>query len=167
MVIAVIANAFIHLMASALVVGGEVYMLFVAEPAVKDIPPPEGGRINEALGKGFSIIAWTSAFLILVTGVVRSVGLKLFNADVLFGSAYGNLLVAKIVLFAVIIINAVIITRTAIKISKLAGAGGAPPVEEMQAHGARIRTLSTANLTIATIAILLAVAMRVIGSPTL
>lgn len=76
--------------------------------------------------------------------------------------SYGNLHLEKIVLFAVIIVNTVGITRTGINISNTATAtdGGQPDRESMEAGQGQIKTLGTTNLMPCLIAVARVVAMR-------
>lgn len=160
-----IVNGFIHIMAVALVLGGEFFMMTVVDKATAQIPPPDRGRIKEMVGKGFTMIAWGATVAVIVTGVARSAAMGLFSSEVLLESTYGNLLLLKLALFAVILFNAVRITKTAISMSALA-AQTPPPVEEMQAKEGKIHKWSLTNLVLTSVVVLIAVATRFIGAPT-
>lgn len=167
MLAAAIINAFLHLFAAVAAVGGSLFIYTVFNGSTKDLPPPQLGQVNQAMGQRFSLVVWISIAIIILTGVLRSAVLGLFNPEILFGTLYGNLLVAKIVLLAVIIGNSVGIARAGMQIAKLTSAGGSPPEDQMAAAQRRIKTLGLTSLTLGTVAIFLAVIMRVIGAPTL
>ena len=166
-IVAAIINAFLHLFAVVAAVGGSLFIYTVFYRSTKDLAPPQLGQVNQAMGQRFSMLVWISIAIIILTGVLRSVALGLFRPEVLFGTPYGNLLAAKIVLLAVIIGNSVGIARAGIKIANLTSAGGPPPADQIAAAQGRIKTLGLTNLTLGTAATFLAVIMRIIGAPTL
>ena len=160
----VITNAWVHLMAAALAIGGSFTLNFIVNKKVKGLPAAEAGKLNQAVGKAFGQLIWIMSALILLTGVARMFGLKLFSSSLLLETTYGNLLLAKIVLFLIIIINSVSISSTAMKLEKL-GAQGPPPADLLIAAQIKMKTLGVTNLILASIAVGFAVAMRVIGAP--
>ena len=81
-----------HLMASALWVGGSLFYLFALRPALRRFP--EAGRvINEATAAEFRALVDTSIFVILITGIVLT--FNRLTAGVV-GPAYFMVLSAKI-----------------------------------------------------------------------
>src|SRR3989337_2077930 len=102
MALVAILNGAIHILAAIAVIGGSFFANTVLKKATKDLPPAQQGQINQAVGKNFSIVVWVSIGLLLLTGVARSIVLGLLAPQVLFGTTYGNVLFAKLVLFAVI-----------------------------------------------------------------
>ncbi|HEB12781.1 MAG TPA: hypothetical protein ENI11_03790 [Actinobacteria bacterium] len=160
----VITNAWIHLMAAVLVVGGSFSLNLIVTKKLGALPSAEAGKLSQAVGKAFGSLAWIMMALILLTGLTRMIGLKLFSSYALLETTYGNLLLAKIVLFAIIIINSVLIAGTGMKLEKL-GADGPPPADQLTAGQARIKTLGMTNLILGAIVVAFAVTMRVIGAP--
>lgn len=167
MLVAGVAIGWIHIMAVVVVLGGGFFITTVLAGASKELSPPEAGKLNQAIGKGFGPVAMISSVLILITGVVRSAALGLLSPSVLLSTGYGNLLLAKIVLFGIIIVNMALITSTGVMMAGLAAADGASDMEAMSAGAKRIKTLGVTNFVIGTVVVALAVAMRFIGAPEL
>ena len=160
----VISNAWVHLMAAVLVIGGSFSLNFIVTKKLGILSPPEAGKLSQVVGKTFGQLAWIMSGLLILTGVARMIGLQLFSSQVLLETTYGNILLVKLVLFAIIIINMVLIAGTGMKLEKL-GVDGPPPADQLKAGGMRIKTLGMTNLMLSSIIVALAVSMRVLGAP--
>ncbi len=154
---------FIHVMAAVVVIGGSFFMNFIFNPSVKDLDPSVAGKINQAVGLRFTAIVWISLLLILVTGLIRVFGAGTVTLDTIFTTSYGQILVAKIGLFVVTTVFAVIITANGKKIGELAQKNPMPTKDINVAEG-KIKTYSRLNLNIGIVIILLAVFMRFVAS---
>lgn len=153
----------IHVLAAVAFVGGAFYADRIMAPvAAKLLEPPVAGRLSQATGQRFTILAWTAAVLLILTGLVRAWGRGVLNLDDLLNTSYGNVVLAKIVLSAVLVFVGILILRKAIALSKLA-ASGPPPPPEMGATQAHLILYTRVNLTVAAIIVVLAVAARVIA----
>lgn len=160
----VISNAWVHLMAAVLVIGGSFSLNFIVTKKLGILPPSDAGKLNQVVGKTFGQLAWIMSGLLILTGVARMIGLQLFSSQVLLETTYGNILLVKLVLFAIIIVNMVLLASTGMKLEKL-GADGPPPADQLKAGQMRIKTLGMTNLILSSIIVALAVSMRVIGVP--
>lgn len=167
MLVAGVAIGWIHIMAVVVVLGGSFFINTVLAGAAKELPPPEAGKLNQAIGKGFGPVAMIASVLILITGVVRAAAMGLLSPSVLLSTQYGNLLSAKIVLFGAIIVNMVLIASTGAMMAGLAAADGAPDEDAMNAGAKRIKTLGATNFILGAIVVAFSVAMRFIGAPEL
>ena len=173
MLIAGVVIGWFHIMAVVAVLGGSFFINTVLGSVSKNLTPPEAGKLNQGVGEAFGKVAWISTIVILITGVMRAAGLDLFKRSVLIETTYGNLLLVKIVLFAVIIVNMVGITRTGLNMAKMVKAnavatatdGGQADPGLMAAAQKRIKTLGTTNLILGLIVVACAVGMRFIGAP--
>lgn len=159
-----IAIGFIHVLAAVIAVGGGFFINFVLSRATADMPPPEVGKLNGAVGRSFTPVSLTAMILLGVTGLMRALGVKALRPDVLFGTLYGNLLLGKIIILAVIFVIVAMIVRTGAGLAAMAQ-GGPPPADVAAAAQRRISNLGWAAVTLGAIAILFAVALRFIGAP--
>ncbi len=87
------------------------------------------------------------------------------SPSVLFGTVYGNLLSAKIVIVTIITVNVVLLARNGVKLEALASADGAPDTSSIGAIDKQQKMMSMANFILAAVAVAFAVAMRFIGAP--
>ncbi len=155
----------IHIMAVAVVIGGSYFMNFIIKKVAKDMPVPEGGQLKKKVGPLFGQLAGIMTLLIIVTGVVRSVGMGLFTRSVLIETGYGNLLIAKLIITTIIVLNSVLMTRNGIKLAALTSAEGQPDRDAIGSISKQQDELSMTSLALAAVAVACAVAMRMIGSP--
>jgi uncharacterized membrane protein len=164
MFIGIVLNAWLHIMAAVIWVGGAYFISRVMAPAAAVLAPPEAGKLNQAVSKVWVPTAWVSIALVVLTGLTRVIGLRLYVPDILFGTAYGNVLLLKLLLVAAMIFVAAVITQTGADIAKMA-AGGPPPADRLRAAQGRIMKLAATNIMLGSVVILLSVALRVMGFP--
>lgn len=88
----------LHLLAAALWVGGTVALVFVAVPAVRTLEGESRAVALRTLARRWRPIGWSSLLVLVGTGIVLAAHEGAFHADVLFGSAFGAVLIAKSVL---------------------------------------------------------------------
>ncbi len=160
-----VAIGWIHIMGAVVAVGGSFFINFVLKKASAHLSPPELGKLNQSVGAAFGPVVWIATVLIILTGVIRAGALGLLSPSVLLGSTYGNLLLAKMVLLAIIIFNTVNITRTGLRLATLATTDGVPDAGLISKGHSRIKALGMTNLALGSIAIVFAVSMRFLGAP--
>ena len=100
--------------------------------------------------KKFTPIAWGAMITIGVVGLLRAFISGFLNTGVLMGTTYGNTLLLKMISFVLMILVAIMITRTSATIPTL-------QPQEIPATQARIATLAKTNMVLGMITILLAV----------
>lgn len=95
--ILLVAGAWIHLVASAVWIGGIFFILFVAIPGARETLE-QPGKLMGALSKRFVPLANISIILILVTGILMSFSNHSFSEITSLGSSRSQLLSVKIML---------------------------------------------------------------------
>lgn len=97
----------LHVLATAVWVGGTVALVFTAVPTLRTLPMEERARSVRFLGKRWKPIGWGSLLVLGGTGAGLAFGY--WNADdpdVLFHSRFGHLLIAKAILFVLLVASA-------------------------------------------------------------
>jgi len=145
---------FLHLLATAVWIGGMLFMKLVLIPALQAVEPAQRGRAMGVVAKRFTIVAWSSVVVLLVTGILKTPSGFLLSTE----SGYGQLLLAKHLLFgAMIVVGLVITLMVAPQLRALAPAAGSPPPAALLAAEKRLEALSAIN-TVLGLAVLLVVA---------
>lgn len=146
---------FFHSLATVLWIGGMLFMKLVLLPAQAAIDPPQRGRLMGAAAARFTMVAWTSVVVLLVTGLLKTPAGRLMDFDSRFGTA---LAIKHLLIAAMIVIGLVISLGVVPKLKSLAPAPGqAPSAGFVQAQG-RLDLLSAIN-TVLGLLVLLAVAV--------
>jgi uncharacterized membrane protein len=146
---------FVHLLAAVVWIGGGIFANFVFNPSLTVLEPQYRGVIAGAVGKRFSIFAWSSAMLLLLTGFLKTPSAVLFDVS----SGYGLLLVIKLTIVLGAVVSGILISVVyGPRVGKLAPRPGEAPSAEF------IRTQKTLGLISITasmlgIALLFCVAM--------
>ncbi|MCH8272715.1 MAG: DUF4149 domain-containing protein [Candidatus Marinimicrobia bacterium] len=113
-----------HLVAAVTWLGGIIYINLVLLPIVNTLEPSTAGKLMSENAKRFSIIAWVSIGLLIITGSI------MLDADALFdfSTDFGTFLTLKLITVLIMIIIGLYITLLlAPKIRKLAPAEGDAP----------------------------------------
>jgi copper transport protein len=97
----------IHLIAAAVWAGGLVFLGVAAGVARKTIPEGERIAFFRVLGRRFAFIAAAAAVLLATTGADMASD-RLASWSALVDTSYGRILLAKIVLFALALIEAAV-----------------------------------------------------------
>jgi putative copper export protein len=97
----------IHLIAAAVWTGGLVFLGVAAGVARKTIPDAERIAFFRTLGRRFAILAAASALLMAATGTDMASD-RLASWSALVDTGYGRILLAKIVLFALAVVEAAV-----------------------------------------------------------
>ena len=95
----------VHLVASAIWVGGSLFLGVILSPIVRQVTPSmeERLRLMILVGKRFNKIAIPSLIILVVTGVYNS-RVLLVNYTLLDDSSYGVFLVVKMILVVVLVV---------------------------------------------------------------
>lgn len=89
-----------HLLAAAVWIGGTVALVFTAVPVLRQLPLEHRVAGMRALGRRWKPIGWGSLAVLLASGIWLALGYwGADDADVLFHSRTGSILIAKAVLF--------------------------------------------------------------------
>jgi copper transport protein len=95
----------IHLIAAAVWAGGLVFLGVAAGVARRTIPDAERIEFFRVLGRRFAILAAGAALLLAATGADMASD-RLASWSALVDTSYGRLLFAKIILFALVVVEA-------------------------------------------------------------
>lgn len=134
---------FIHLLFTAFWIGGMTFMHFVLNPSLAVVSPPEAGKLMGVISKRFTIIAWSSGILLLITGLLKTPDGLLFDTT----STYGTLLLLKHIVFAAMMVVGGLITfGVAPKLRSFAPKEGEKPAAEFVAAQKRLGMLSGLNM---------------------
>lgn len=118
---------FFHLLATVTWIGGAIYLNLVLMPSLNAIEPPERGKLMGAASKRFTILAWSSIIVLLVTGYMKTPTGMLFNIT----ETYGITLTVKHVLVLAMIVLASLVMLVAVpKMNALAPKPGEKPSPE-------------------------------------
>lgn len=140
----------IHLLATAVWLGGAIFIKIIHEPATRLIDPREAGKLQSNIAKRFSIAAWISILLLCITGYLKTPSGMLFDTS----SETGITLMVKHVLILFVIVVALVITFVAVpRLRRSAPAPGSQPSEDFLRANRQIQRLSMTS-TIAGVVIL-------------
>lgn len=146
---------FFHLMATVAWIGGMIYNAAIFPGLMGAVEPPGRGKVMGAMAKRFTILAWVSVLILLVTGLLKTPSSMLFDTV----SSYGILLTVKHLMILLMIIFGIIISFVyAPRLRRLAPAPGAAPDPGFFAAQKGIKIYSSLN-TILGIAVLFLVAV--------
>ncbi|MBW8059179.1 MAG: hypothetical protein FVQ78_02360 [Solirubrobacterales bacterium] len=102
--------AALHDLAFAVYIGGLFYAEFVLTPAANAVAPAQGVVVRRKAGDRQAIIAWTSLFVILITGILRLGQLQIlafpgtfFLEPAIASTGYGHTIFAMFGLWCVLV----------------------------------------------------------------
>jgi uncharacterized membrane protein len=146
----------LHLLAVITWLGGMLFMNLILMPGMMALDSAQRGALIGAVAKRFSIAAWTSVIVLLITGVLKTPPGMMFAP----ASHYGGVLLLKHILILIaIIIGLTISLGVAPKLSKLAPKAGEAPSSEFMSAQKKLRTLSTTNMIIG-VCIVIVISLR-------
>jgi len=97
----------VHVLAAAVWIGGTVALVFTAVPVLRLLPTEQRADGVRALGRRWKPIGWTALVLLGASGAWLAFGYwGADNADILFHTETGHLLIAKAVLYVVLVTSA-------------------------------------------------------------
>lgn len=88
----------LHLVATAVWIGGITFIFFIAIPSARQILGTEAGKLMEEVSKRFTPLANYSIVLLLITGVALTGLNKQFSGIGTFGNKWGLILTLKHIL---------------------------------------------------------------------
>ena len=97
----------LHLIGAAVWTGGLVFLGVAAAVARRTIPAGERIAFFRILGRRFAVVAAVSAAAIAATGIDMAID-RLASWSALVDTSYGRILMAKIVLFALVLAEAAV-----------------------------------------------------------
>lgn len=98
------ALVILHVLATAVWVGGTVALVFTAVPVLRTLPDQERAASVRMLGRKWKPIGWASLLVLGGTGGGLAVGYwNASDPDVLFHSRFGHILIAKAVLYVALL----------------------------------------------------------------
>ena len=147
-----IALDYAHLISVVIWVGGGFYFLRIVQPSLAALPPDQAGRVTGAILKKFTPIAWGLIIVIGVAGIARAFLSGVLGHTILITTTYGNLLLIKMALYAVMVFLGIILTKTSASIPPL-------PPQEIPRAQARLKMLAETNMGLGLVTILVAVAL--------
>jgi len=158
--------SYLHLLAVAVYLGGSVAMEFVLGPAQRFVPPAQAQVLGQKSADRFLVLVWAALALFPVSGMLLFFSLSdqhLVTHGGMFSTSYGLTLAAMMALWAVLVVNGVLITfvfrpRLASKVAARGGAGAgavAGRIEAMQKAATWVSRLTRIDLAIALVVVLL------------
>jgi len=133
----------IHILATAVWIGGAFFVHFILQPGMKQIDPQQSGKLMGIIAKRFSITAWTCIILLIITGIIKTPAGMLFDQSTQLGQI---LTVKHILVILVISIGLVIGFYVVPNIRKNAPKPGEAPSTDFINSQKRLSTLATINL---------------------
>ena len=155
-------TVFVHILSAIVWVGGLLTLALVVVPVARALPPAECGALLDAIGRRFRAVGWACILLLLGTGVViageRGVTPALLLSGQMLASPFGQLLLAKLVLVAVMIGVSLVHDLALGPVSARLLAGGKGRAD---AEAARLRHLSAGTARASAILAILVVGLAV------
>jgi putative copper export protein len=97
----------VHLLAAAVWVGGTVALVFATVPVLRRLPVEQRADSVRALGRRWKPIGWSALAVLGATGLWLAFGYwGADDPDVLFDTRSGHIIVAKAVLYLVLVTSA-------------------------------------------------------------
>jgi putative copper resistance protein D len=150
-----VINNFIHLLTAVIWIGGMIYTNLVFMPSLSLIEPSQRGVMIGAVAKRFTIVSWTSIFVLLISGFFKTPDEMLFTTS----NSYGLMITVKHILFLVMILSGSLITfKYAPLLRTKAPKAGEKPSDEFINAQKNLKILSSINMILGII-VLLAVSL--------
>jgi putative copper resistance protein D len=150
-----VINNFIHLLTAVIWIGGMIYTNLVFMPSLTVIEPSQRGAMIGAVEKRFTIVSWTSIFVLLASGFFKTPEEMLFTTS----NSYGFMITVKHIIFLVMILFGSLITFKYAPLLRIkAPKAGEKPSDEFIKAQKSLKILSSINMILG-IAVLLAVSL--------
>ncbi len=96
-----------HVLAAAVWIGGTVALVFTAVPVLRTLPREQRADSVRQLGRRWKPIGWASLVVLGASGAWLAFGYwGADNADILFRTETGHLLIAKTVVYLALVVSA-------------------------------------------------------------
>jgi len=138
-----VINNLLHLLATIAWIGGMFFMNLVLYPAQMSLDPSQRGKLAGALGKRFTIFAWTSVVILILTGLYKTPSSVLFAPEMRFGLW---LTIKHVVIILMIIFGLYISIVLSPKLARLAPKPGEQPSAEFIKAQKNMGIFSRTNL---------------------
>lgn len=146
----------IHLLTTAVWLGGAFFIHFVLQPSIKMIDPQQSGKLMSIISKRFSITAWICILLLVVTGIFKTPSDMYFDIS----SDFGLILTIKHILILMVIIGGLIIAFAIVpELRKNSPVPGQAPSEEFIKQQKKLSNVATINLVLGIIIVVCASAL--------
>jgi len=94
----------VHVLAAAVWIGGTVALVFAGVPVLRQLPPNQRADLVRQLGRCWRPIGWTALGILGASGVWLAFGYwGADSAQTLFHTSNGHALIAKAILFVVLV----------------------------------------------------------------
>ena len=144
---------FFHLLATSVWIGGALFIKIVLEPALKKTDPSLGGKIMGNVAPRFSIAAWTSLIILIVTGLLKTPSDMLFSAD---GETETYLMLKHVAIIVVLIIGVLIAFIIVPKMNSSMPKPGERPSDNFLNYSKQLQRLSLTSTVLGIIILILA-----------
>jgi copper resistance protein D len=144
---------FFHLLGAVIWIGGALYIHLILMPALKAIDPQEGGKLQGIIAKRFSIVAWSSIVVLIITGLFKTPSAMLLNTTTHFGVI---LFIKHIFILGAICVGLMIALNAVPNLRKNAPKQGEKPSVRFFKYQKRLHTLALTNLIFALLILVLA-----------
>ena len=142
----------LHLLATVLWIGGMAFINIVLEPSLTLVDPAQRGKIMGMIGKRFSMVAWGSVILLLVTGFLKTPDGLLFDTS----EGYGITLFLKHIVVVLMILIGLRISLVLVPRSQReAPQAGQPPSAAFVKTQKQFHLLSRLNFALGIIVLIL------------
>jgi len=145
---------FLHVLATTTWIGGMIYTNAVLMPSLSAIEPSQRGKLIGAVSKRFTLFAWSSIIILVITGFMVTPSGVLFNTS----NTYGITLTIKHVVVLVMIVIGLLITFViSPKLMSLAPSADEKPAPDYLKAQGQLALLARVNLVLGILVLLLAV----------
>lgn len=146
----------LHLLCAVVWIGGMIFMNLILMPGIQKLEPPLRGAVVGVVAKRFTVAAWISIIVLLITGGLKTPPGMMFAPE----SHYGMMLMIKhIIILLAIIIGLTISLSVAPRVVKLAPKAGEAPAPEFLSAQKMLKMLSTINMILG-IVIVIVISLR-------
>lgn len=139
---------YLHLLGTIVWIGGAVYMHIVLQPSLKLIDQRESGKLQGIIAKRFSIIAWSSILVLIITGLIKTPSSLLLDTTSNFGVI---LLIKHLFIIAAIAVGLSIALYVVPNLRKASPKPGENPSPVFFNYQNKLKILATTNLIFALI----------------
>lgn len=94
----------IHIMSAIVWVGGTIFMIAVAIPFARTLPPEQRSATIAGIGLRFRPVGWTALLTLVGSGLYTMSRIGLLSWPALTGSDYGRLLLVKLAFVLTILV---------------------------------------------------------------
>jgi uncharacterized membrane protein len=143
-------NNFLHLFASCVWIGGMFFMHFILKPSAKQINPAEAAKIQNLIAPKFTIAAWSSMIILIITGIIKT------PSTMLFDFSFIELTLKHILIIAAIVVGLIIAFIVVPKLKAAAPAPGQKPSDDFFAAQKSLNLLANINTFLGILILILA-----------